>query len=438
MIRLALDTERVDRAEAALRRDLLSAAALGLLAALVLSYAFSWLTLRPIRDLAEVVSDVAAGQLGRQLQWGARDERGAIVRAINRMAQQLREQLAAAQSGRAQLDSVLASMVEGVLVVDGSGRIVLANPRLRELLSAWGELEGRRLPEVFREPAIDEAFAEACRSAVPVVRDIELRRAPQQVLLMHAAGFPHAGPRAGTVIVLHDVTEVRRVDEIRRDFIANASHELRTPLTAIQGFADTLAGRELDEQQRRHYLDVIVRNAQRMSDLIDDLLALARIERGSAELELADVDVARVAETSVADFGPRFEQAGLRVSLALRPCPPARADRRALEQILANLLGNAARYTNPGGRVEVVVEPAAAGGVSIVVADDGIGIPEHALERIFERFYRVDAARSRALGSTGLGLSIVKHLVAGMGGEIRVESQLGKGSRFTVTLPAAA
>jgi two-component system phosphate regulon sensor histidine kinase PhoR len=435
-IRLSIGVDRAEAAVADLRGELVAAGALGLAAALALSFLLSVLTLRPIRELADVVSDIAAGQLGRQLHWGAHDERGAIARAINRMAQQMREQLATAESERAQLDSVLASMVEGVLVVDSEGRIVLANPRLRELLSAWGEVEGRPLPEVFREPQVDRAFEEASHSDELVVRELEIRRPHERVLLMHAARFPRRGPRAGTVFVLHDVSDLRRVDKVRRDFIANASHELRTPLTAIQGFADTLASGDVDAEQQRGYLEVISRNTQRMSALIEDLLALSRIEADGHRLEIGEVDVGRIAEMTVADFAPRFEQAGLTAKVHVHPCPMARADRQAVEQILDNLLSNAARYTNAGGHVDVTVEPKD-DRVVITVADDGIGIPEHSRERIFERFYRVDAARSRALGSTGLGLAIVKHLVGRMGGEIRVESELGVGSRFTVTLPAA-
>jgi two-component system phosphate regulon sensor histidine kinase PhoR len=326
--------------------------------------------------------------------------------------------------------------VEGVLAFDAEERIILANPRLRELLSVWGEVDGRPLPEVFRDPEIDSALREASRSDEIVVREIEVRSPQPRVLLMHAQRFPSTGRRLGTAVVFYDVTDLRRVDEVRRDFIANASHELRTPLTAIQGFADTLATGDVDPAQRQEFLGVIARNAHRMSALIDDLLALSRIEGDGADLELTDVDVGRVAETTLSDLTPRFEQAGVEARLHVQPGPMARADRSALEQILDNLLSNAARYTNAGGHVDVTVEPKH-GSVRLTVADDGIGIPEHSLERIFERFYRVDAARSRALGSTGLGLSIVKHLIGQMGGEISVESELGKGSQFVVSLPAA-
>jgi signal transduction histidine kinase len=223
---------------------------------------------------------------------------------------------------------------------------------------------------------------------------------------------------------------------VRRDFIANASHELRTPLTSIQGFADTLASSNLSEEQRSQYLGTIVRNTQRMSGLIDDLLTLSRIESGVSALERTSLDVLRVVETLVADFAPRFEEASIGVEVHADRVPACYADRDALEQILSNLLSNATRYSNPGSRVDIRI--AERGGyVEIRVEDTGIGIPAEDLERIFERFYRVDAARSRALGSTGLGLSIVKHLVRALDGELHVESEPGKGSCFSFTLPIA-
>ena len=436
-VRLAMDLDRIDVAAAALRRELIVGGALGLVAALALSFLLSWLSLRPIRELQEVVQEIAEGRLERRLLWQAGDERVEIARSINHMARQMGEQISKATREKARLEAVLASMAEGVLVLDADGRIVHANPRLRELLSVWGELAERRAAEVIRDPGIEAALREALGSSQPLVREIELGAAGEPVLLMHAAGFPASGPRAGTVAVFHDVSELRRLDRVRRDFIANASHELRTPLTAIQGFADTLRGGSLSHEELRPYLDVILRNSQRMASLVDDLLALSRIEGGRGGLEKVSVDLPRLTRTLLSDFQPRLAEARLEASLEAEPEPlQCLGDRQALEQILSNLLSNAVRYTNPGGRIDVRLR-AREDGVEIEVADTGIGIPSAEQQRIFERFYRVDAARSRALGGTGLGLSIVKHLVKAMGGEVRVESEIGVGSRFTVRLPRA-
>ncbi len=436
VVRLALDLDQLDAAAAELRRELIVAGAIGMLAALGLSYMLSLLSLRPIVELREVVRDIATGRLDRRLGWETRDERGEIAISINRLARQMRDTMDEALREKVQLEAVLSSMVEGVIVIDGDEKVILANPRAREMLSIWGDFAGRPVPEVIRSPQIDQALQDASTSDEIVVREISVTAEKTRVLLMHATRFPKAAPRAGTVAVFHDVSELRRVDGMRRDFIANASHELRTPLTAIKGFADTLATTKVEPEQLRQYLDVIVRNAQRMSDLIDDLLTLSRIESGHAGIEIDEVDVARVVTTTMADFAPRFREASIEAKAHIDTVPMCLANRGALEQVLANLLSNAARYSNAGAHIDVYVQERD-GSIVITVADTGIGIPARDIERIFERFYRVDAARSRALGSTGLGLSIVKHLVRAMHGEIRVESEIEVGSRFSISLPVA-
>lgn len=436
VVRLAVYLDQVDAAVAELRGELVVAGGIGLLVALGLSYGLSLLTLRPISELREVVLDIAEGKLGRRLGWESKDERGEIAASINRLARQLRDRADEALREKLQLEAVLKGMVEGVIVLDREDRMMIANPRAQEMLSIWGDYEGRLVPEVIRSPEIDQALQDAASSDEIVVREMDVQAEKKRVLLMHASGFPDAEPRAGTVAVFHDVSELRRVDRVRRDFIANASHELRTPLTSIQGFAETLASSDVSPEQRSQYLGVIVRNAQRMSSLIDDLLTLSRIESGTETLSRTTVDVLRVVEMVLADFAPRFAEASIEVSLHALPVSACYVDRDALEQILSNLLSNAARYSNSGSRVDVYVEERE-GKVEIRIEDTGIGIPAEDLTRIFERFYRVDAARSRALGSTGLGLSIVRHLVRALEGELRVESEPGKGSCFSFTLPIA-
>ena len=248
--------------------------------------------------------------------------------------------------------------------------------------------------------------------------------------------FPSEGPPAGSLAVFHDVTEVRRVDKVRRDFIANASHELRTPLTSIQGYAETLASGDLRPEDSERCIETILRNAGRMRDLIDDLMELSRIENEASVIEHARVDAVRLARELLIDLRRRLERAELEAELLTQSAPDAWCDRSALEHVLENLLTNAIRYTDAGGQIRVGIEPKA-DLLEITVEDTGIGIPEQSRDRIFERFYRVDAARSRAVGSTGLGLAIVRHLVQAMGGTIRVESEIGVGSRFLFTVPRA-
>jgi two-component system phosphate regulon sensor histidine kinase PhoR len=329
---------------------------------------------------------------------------------------------------------VLNGMVEGVLVIDAGGDIILANSRLREIFNAWGEVLGRTPLEAIRDAELDSLLSEACKTDQPVSGLITLGGG--RTLNVHAVRFPPGdGPRMGTVAVFHDVSELSRLEKVRRDFVANASHELRTPLSAIRGFAETiLSSDDLSETEQRSYVQIIHRHARRLGNIVGDLLELSEREGGATAFELAPVDVAALADALIRDARPRFEEKQLDVSLETEGPTLAWADARAVEQVLTNLLNNAVQYTDTGGRIQVSIE--GAGDFLVVrVSDSGIGIPERDRDRIFERFYRVDKARSRALGGTGLGLSIVKHLVQGLGGEISVESELGKGSTFRFTLP---
>ncbi|HPG26135.1 MAG TPA: ATP-binding protein, partial [Myxococcota bacterium] len=415
---------------------------LSALAVVALSFVLRRLSLEPLERIRQVADALAAGSDAPRLRLDRGDERDAAARAMNRLAERLGEQIRDAGREAQRLEAVLAELVEGVLVLDLEGRITLANPGFRELFGVWGPVEGRTVIEVLRLPEVDDLLTSARDAAAALVRDVEVRGRGQadRILLAHAAGFPSKGPRVGVLAVFHDVTQVRRVDRVRRDFIANASHELRTPLTAIQGFAETLASTSpLDPEETATYLGVIQRNARRMTTLIDDLMELSRIESDAAPaaLDFGPVDVCRVARTQLADLAPRLERAKLEAECLSDSAPPAWTDRHALERILENLLTNAIRYTDAGGRITVEVVPRA-DRLEVTVADTGIGIPKDVQDRIFERFYRVDAARSRAVGSTGLGLSIVKHLLQSIRGEIRVESEPGQGSRFIVSLPRAS
>jgi two-component system phosphate regulon sensor histidine kinase PhoR len=327
-------------------------------------------------------------------------------------------------------------MVEGVLVLDSQGRVALANPRLLDLFGLHGRIEGRHPLEVIRSAPVQDVLREALASDESVPRTLEFEGADGRVLRLHAVGFPLGDGRAA-VGVFHDVTEIRRLEAVRRDFVANASHELRTPLTAIRGFAETLLASRLPHEEARSYLEIILNHTERLSRLVDDLLALSRIEGGKLPLELGAVDVASISAALLRDMAPLFSSKSLDARLVAEPVPRAWANREALEQVLQNLLDNAAQYTDPGGKIEVRIS-SNRGVLRVRVSDTGIGIPEHEQSRVFERFYRVDKGRSRAAGGTGLGLAIAKHLVQAMGGTIALESQVGHGSTFSFTLPAAA
>jgi two-component system phosphate regulon sensor histidine kinase PhoR len=392
--------------------------------------------LRPLGEIGRFAHQAARGELDQRIPISEESAVGEISSALGRMAEELRQRIDEATSGKERLQAVLGAMVEGVLVVSAERRVVLANPRLREMFGIWSAFEGRPLLEVIRNAEVDDALREAMVSTEPVVGEIEIGGEEPHQVLIHAVRFRATGARPGVVAVFHDVTELRRLENVRRDFVANVSHELKTPLTAIRGFAETLASGEVPPEEMKSFSAVILKHAERLGNLIEDVLELSRIESRKGRLQPSPVDLCRVAETVASLMRSALEGRSLALELELEAGPEAWADRRATEQILTNLLDNAAKYTDAGGRVTLRVGHDASD-VILQVSDTGIGIPEEARSRIFERFYRVDRARSRDLGGTGLGLAIVKHLVQAMGGRIYVESQLGRGSTFSVRLPRA-
>ena len=390
-------------------------------------------------DFGTLLAALAAGAVAAFLARRAATRRAAGSAAeFHRRSEQLAERLAESDARRTLLETVIFAMDEGVLAVGSDGRVLLANPRLRELFAAPAALEGRSLLEAVRHAEVVDAIESAITEGEAQVREVTFGPAPERRLRFSVTPFPSRDERAGAVAVFRDVTEVRRIETVRRDFVANASHELKTPLTAIRGFAERLADAELPDANAKHAVEAILGNAMRLGALVEDLLELSRIESGSVPLRAEPIAVAEVAQRLLRELDPRLRTGQLESAVEVPADVRVVADRGALEQVLANLLDNAIKYTPADGRIAVRVRPVAEGRVRIEVEDSGMGIPRKDLPRIFERFYRVDPSRSRALGGTGLGLAIVKHQVQAMGGQLGVESQLGHGSCFWVELPAAA
>jgi two-component system phosphate regulon sensor histidine kinase PhoR len=332
------------------------------------------------------------------------------------------------------LAGILEGMGEGVLVLDGEERVVLVNRALRAIARIDPEVNGKPLPESLRNASLKEALDAGRENAEPIARELELGAPLPRRLLVRVG--PLAG---GTIAVFHDVTDLRRLETIRTDFVANVSHELRTPVTAITTATETLLGGALaDPDEAAEFVGVVDRHGKRLRQLVDDLLDLAKLEAKSFRLALVDIPVRPIAAQALALMEEQARRR--RMTLTLAPGGEglrARIDRRGLEQVLVNLIDNAVKYAGEGAHVTVTLR-SVADRVEIAVADDGVGISPAHLGRVFERFYRVDAGRSRELGGTGLGLSIVKHLIELMGGAVDVESEPGKGATFTVRLPASA
>ncbi len=330
------------------------------------------------------------------------------------------------------LAAVVDSMAEGLWITDRSGVVTLHNDALKELLFAGGELVGRRPLELIRSQPLAEAVQRACEHGEARTLEVKIAGVRPRIASVRVAPLFVGGSSA----VFHDITELRRLENVRQDFVANVSHELRTPITAIRGYAETLKAGALDDRENAaRMVDVIHRQSERLSALVEDLLEIARLESEQIQLSRQKVSVAAVASRAAEPIRPRAAQRRIRLELSVPEGVVALADERGIEDVLLNLLDNAVKYTPPGGLVEIRGQNQD-GRCIIAVRDTGIGIDGKHLSRIFERFYRVDKGRSREMGGTGLGLSIVKHLVTAMDGEVEVQSTPGEGSVFTVTLPA--
>jgi two-component system phosphate regulon sensor histidine kinase PhoR len=405
--------------------------ALGL--ALAGGAAIAWLFARRIGHRVQLVADVAEryrrGDLTPpQLGYGD-DELGTVARALDESVQEVGRRLEEQARDRSRMEAILAGMVEGVIVVDGHGRLQLVNAAATRMLRTGTPAISRPYLETIRLPAIAELVAATLRGGAPDPVEFSPSRDDTRTIIARAAGTPH-----GTVLVLHDITDLRRADRVRRDFVANVSHELRTPLTAIRGYVEALSEGDADAGEQQKFLGIIARHTQRMERLVKDLLRLARLDAGQEALEMAACDTRALVDTVAADLAPSIEARGQRIAISIGAgAETLQVDLAKIHDALRNLLANAVTYAPE--RTTIAIEAARVGArIELSVSDEGPGIPEADLGRVFERFYRVDKSRVRDPGGTGLGLAIVKHLVELHGGAVRAENRPDGGARFTITL----
>ncbi|HRT06770.1 MAG TPA: ATP-binding protein [Candidatus Paceibacterota bacterium] len=386
----------------------------------------------PILTLLAVAALVAL-----HLGWRAR-HRAALREAERRLSTWSQASQERESELQARQEALLNSMVEGLLLLDEDGRVELANRALVKLLDLPGDPRGKSLIETVRAHEL-AGLVKSLSPQQPLL-DYQLRLAgsPEKWLQVNgAAWLDNQGRPRGTVLVFHDLTRLKKLERNREEFVANVSHELRTPLSMIKGYVETLLeGAKDNPEVATRFLETINRNADRLKLLIEDLLTISELESGRVRLNLQPVALRAAADKVLGDFKARAGAKEIKLTNAV-PDLPVRADLNRLEQVLGNLVDNAIKYGRPGGWVEVSARPANPGLVEICVRDNGPGIPPEALERIFERFYRVDKARSREQGGTGLGLSIVKHIVQSHGGTAWARSEPGQGASFFFTMPEA-
>jgi len=392
-----------------------------------------------LQRLKTIAEQAAAGDFTPAQRDYGRDELAELADALGRAVAGLGQTIHTLTDERNRSSAILGSMVEGVAVVAGDERILFCNHAFEQILELPdGSSQGRTLVEALRQADLIDLVRRALPGAEEITGEVEVGTVRRRNFSVTAAPVRAAGAN-GAVLVLHDITELRRLERVRRDFIANVSHEFKTPLTAIQGFAETLLNGALDDRaNRKRFVEIIREHARRLARLTDDLLKLSRIEAGRLELEIRPVPVETLVNACVETARLKAEAKGIEIHVELaKGMPAVRGDAVQLGEVLQNLLDNAVQYTPSGGRIEVISSPNGHN-VTFTVADTGIGVPEADLERIFERFYRVDAARSGEAGGTGLGLSIARHIVEAHGGRIWVESAVGLGSRFSFSVPVAA
>ena len=427
-VRLAYPLNAIAEANSKVRKTLFIASTLAVLVALIIAAAAAQSITRRLQRIVTFSGEVAEGNLSARIDEPSNDEIGKVARSLDRTAKRLQESFLAVEESRRELETLLNSMQEPVIAVGPDGHVIWANQRMERMLPG-GLRRNAALVENVRDPEFLAAFNHALQT-----RQVATAKAhsvfPGKVFNVTAAPMPSGG----AVGVLTDLTDLERVERTRRDFIANVSHELRTPLTSIQGYAETLLESSADPSSR-DFLEIIRKNAYRMARLTEDLLALARVESGEKEFKIQPVVPAELLREAEQGFREILNSSGIQMEVRDGALKQVQADRDAIYQVFSNLIDNALKYAREGRRLVMGARDIDAG-VEFYVQDFGPGISSEHLPRLFERFYRVDKARSRESGGTGLGLAIAKHIVLAHGGTIQAESELHKGSRFSFTLPS--
>ncbi len=404
--------------------------------AILYSYYFSRRLTLPLSQMTRIAQLIAKGEFHHRVRIRTGDEMDALGQTLNRMAESLGRKIKEISDDRAQTLAILSGMVEGVLVLDDRGKVILTNTPFQKMFGIReGELVGRYHYERLRHHALNKLVEEVIQTGKPLSREIRLDAPFPQHFQVQASVTE--GPRqdGSVVLVFHDITEIKRQERIRKDFVANVSHELRTPLAAIKGYLETLADEGMDDPaQAKEFLSILQKNSDRLQNIVEDLLHLSRIESGLDPVRPVEILLAECLEKNLLLLAPLVKKKKQTLSLSIPPQTNLWADLKKMNQVFINLLDNAIKYTSEGGMIEIRAFEKE-GRIEIEIQDSGIGIPKEDLSRIFERFYRVDRTRSRELGGTGLGLSIVKHIVEAHGGRISAQSEPGKGSRFILVLP---
>jgi len=426
------------------KKPLFFSSLVSLLIILFLAYIFLRILTQPIQRMREMTRWLANGSSEREIQIYSNDEWGELAKAVDEMKIRLREKIEEVSRERDYLQTILKGMVEGVLVVDERGRIMMVNDALQKILSLSSEVVDKAPLEAIRNTELEEAIRVAIQEGKNSAFELTFPLSGGKTLEVNVVGISPSQEEIseqgekmkGAIAVFHDISRLKELEKIRQDFVANVSHELRTPLTTIKGYTETLLDGALKEDIAPQFLQVIQKHADRLTKIVEDLLALSKIESKEFYLKWEPLPLSELID-DVSDFVKEAAQKKkISISRSINPFSlKVTGDRNYLEQVFINLLDNAIKYTPEGGEISISAFEKGERDIQVGIKDNGIGVPKEDLSRIFERFYRVDKGRSQELGGTGLGLSIVKHIIQAHGGRVWAESQLGKGSTFYFTLP---
>ncbi len=392
---------------------------------------------KPLEDIKSLAKHIGNGDFTKRIKIRSNDEIDELAGTFNQMAEELKTKLQTITEDRNEMRAILSSMIEGVVAIDRDEKLILFNSACEKLFNlSKAQVIGKFFWEVIRHNELNNLLKEAVNKGKLQTKELTLFLSEEKMFRVHALPIKGEEGISGVVAVLHDITEIKRLERIRIEFVANVSHELRTPLTSIRGFIETLKDGAIDDPKNsRKFLNIIETHTERLNNLINDLLGLSKIESKEIKMEFQLANIRELIEDVISHFKGAIEQKGHRIEIDfLADFPQVEIDSEKIERAFNNLLDNAIKFTPKNGRICIRTVDKEKD-IQIEISDTGIGIPQKHLPRLFERFYRVDKARSRELGGTGLGLSIVKHIIQAHGGTVGVESKIDKGSKFFFTLP---
>ena len=433
VVRLAL--ENVGKTLGEIRKKVLAALAFALALAFILSSIIAAQTIRPINRMIRVSRKFCEGDFSRRVLQSSKDEIGELAATLNKMAQGLEDKVREIKMQNQKLAAIFSSMIEGIIVVDKKSCIISVNPTIEKIFGvSKREVEGKVFLEAIRNNDISEVIGSVLKKSRPLSVEINLLLPVRKTFKVNAAPIFDDNAVIGCLVVIHDITQIRKLETMRSDFVANVSHELKTPLTSIKGFVETLLEGALDDKENnRNFLKIIHDHAERLNNLVDDLLSLSYLESKEIVLDKKSFDLRQQVDEVISGFKSQLKKMNIEIKNELPVGFSVSADKDRIEQVFTNLIDNAIKFNKKEGSIRIYSQEVN-GKKKVFIEDSGIGIPEKDIPRIFERFYRVDKARSRELGGTGLGLSIVKHIVELHGGSVGVESTEGFGSKFWFAL----